>query len=131
VTCLSIDFPVKKCDWAWLLDKLRFRWTEETLDVFQDNAERFKLDGARGFTLDLGARLVLRGERTLASFDEIEGFVLEVHEYVDIADTFRLILTRVGKCDIFIGDTKDQLTCSRLAARMSALTGKPVMTRCV
>ena len=118
-----------KCDWTWLRDKFRFRWTKETLDVFQDNAERFKLDGARGFTLDLGARLVLRDERTLASFDEIEGLVLEVHEYVDIGDSFGLILSRVGKGDVFIGDTKDQLTCSRLAARMSALTGKPVITR--
>jgi hypothetical protein len=129
VTCLCIDFPVKKCDWAWLRDKLRFRWTKETLDVFQDNAERFKLDGARGFTPDLEARLVLRGERALAPFDEIEDFVLEVHEYVDIADTFRLILSRVGKYDILVGGTKDQLTCSRVAARMGALTGKPVVAR--
>jgi hypothetical protein len=120
---------VKTYDWAWLRDKLRFRWTEETLDVFQDNPERFKLNGARGFTLDLRARLVLRDERNLASFDEIQSFVLEVRQYSDIADTFRLILSRIGKSDIFIGDTKDQLTCSRLAARMSALTGKPVVTR--
>jgi len=120
---------VKTYDWARLRDKLRFRWTEETLDVFQDNAERFKLDSAHGFTLDLRARLVLRDERHLASFDEIQSFVLEVRQYSDIADTFRLILSRVGKRDIFIGDTKDQLTCSRLAARMSALTGKPVVAR--
>jgi hypothetical protein len=120
---------VKTYDWAWLRDKFRFRWSRETLDVFQDNAERFKLDGARGFTLDLRTRLVLRDGRTLASFDEIESFALEVHQHSDIADTFRLILIRVGKCDIFIGDTKDQLTCSRLAARMSALTGKPVVAR--
>jgi hypothetical protein len=120
---------VKTYDWAWLRDKFRFRLRKETLDVFQDNAERFKLDGARGFTLDLGARLVLRDERTLASFDEIESFVLEVHEHRDIADTFRLILRRIGRCDIFIGDTKDQVNCSRLAARMSGLTGKPVVAR--
>ena len=120
---------MKRYDWAWLRDSFRFRWSKETLDVFQDNAERFKLDSARGFTLDLRARLVLRDERTLASFDEIESFVLEVHEDHDIGDTFRLILCRVGKCDIFIGDAKDQLNCSRVAARMSTLTGKPVVAR--
>ena len=120
---------MKTYDWAWLRDKLRFRLRKETLDVFQDNAERFKLDGPRGFTLDLAARLVLRDERTLVSFDEIESFVLEVHEHRDIADTFRLILRRIGKRDIFIGDTRDQVNCSRLAARMSRLTGKPVVAR--
>jgi hypothetical protein len=120
---------MKRYDWAWLRDKFRFRWSKETLDVFQDNEERFKLDSARGFTLDLTARLVLRDERTLASFDEIESFVLEVHEDRDVGDTFRLILGRVGNCDIFIGDTKDQLNCSRLATRMSTLTGKPVVAR--
>jgi hypothetical protein len=116
-------------DWAWLRDKLRFRWSKETLEVFQDNAERFKVDSARGFTLDLRARLALRDEHRLASFDEIESFVVEVYENRDTGETFRLILGRVGKCDIFIGDTKDQLNCSRLAARMSTLTGKPVVTR--
>jgi hypothetical protein len=120
---------VKRYDWPWLRDKFRFRLSKETLNVFQDNEERFKLDSARGFTLDLGARLALRGERTLASFDEIESFVLEVHENREVGDTFRLILSRVGKCDIFIGDTKDQLSGSRLAARMSTLTGKPVVAR--
>jgi hypothetical protein len=120
---------MKKHDWVWLRDRLRFRWRKETLDVFQDNEERFKLDGARGFTLDLRARLALRDERTLASFDEIESFVLEVHEDHDIGDTFRLILARVGKCDIFVGDSKDQLDCSRIAARMGTLTGKPVVAR--
>jgi hypothetical protein len=120
---------MKRYDWAWLRDKFRFRWSMETLDVFQDNEERFKLDGAHGFTLDLKARLALRDERTLASFDEIEGFVLEVHENSDVGDTFRLILGRVGKCDIFIGESKDQVNCSRLAARMSTLTGKPVVAR--
>ena len=85
-------------------------FAEETLDVFQDNEERFKLDGARGFTLDLRARLALRDERTLASFDEIESFVIEVHEDRDIGDTFKLILGRVGKYDIFIGDTKEPLS---------------------
>jgi hypothetical protein len=119
----------KRYDWAWLRDRLRFRWSKETLDVFQDNEERFKLDSARGFTLDLRARLALRDERALAWFDEIESFVLEVQENRDIGDTFRLILGRVGKCDIFIGDTKDQLNCSRLAARMGTLTGKPVVAR--
>lgn len=120
---------MKRYDWPWLRDKFRFRWSQETLDVFQDNEERFKLHGARGFTLDLKARFALRDERTLASFDEIESFVLEVHENREVGDTFRLILSRVGKCDIFIGDTKDQLSCSRLAARMSTLTGKPVVAR--
>ena len=120
---------MKRHDWVWLRDRLRFRWRKETLDVFQDNEERFKLDGARGFTLDLRARLALRDERTLASFDEIESFVLEVHEDHDIGDTFRLILGRVGKCDIFVGDSKDQLNCSRIAARMGTLTGKPVVVR--
>jgi len=38
-------------------------------------------------------------------------------------------LRRIGKCDIFIGDTNDQVNCSRLAARMSGLTGKPVVAR--
>ena len=120
---------MKRHDWAWLRDKFRFRWSKETLDVFQDNQERFKLDSARGFTLDLSARLALRDERPLASFDEIESFMLEVHENTEVGDTYRLVLRRVGKCDIFIGDTKDQLNCSRLAARMSALTGKPVVAR--
>ena len=120
---------MKRHDWVWLRDRLRFRWRKETLDVFQDNEERFKLDGARGFTLDLRARLALRDERTLASFDDIESFVLEVHEDHDIGDTFRLILARVGKCDIFVGDSKDQLNCSRIAARMGTLTGKPVVVR--
>jgi hypothetical protein len=120
---------MKRHDWVWLRDRLRFRWRKETLDVFQDNEERFKLDGARGFTLDLRARLALRDERTLASFDDIESFVLEVHEDHDIGDTFRLILGRVGKCDIFVGDSKDQLNCSRIAARMGTLTGKPVVVR--
>ena len=46
---------MKTYDWAWLRDKFRFRLRKETLDVFQDNAQRFKLDSARGFTLDLGA----------------------------------------------------------------------------
>lgn len=120
---------MKRHDRAWLRDNLRFRWSKETLDVFQDNEERFKLDSARGFTLDLRARLALGDERTLASFDEIESFVLEVHEDRDIGDTFRLILGRVGKCDISIGDSKDQLNCSRVAARMSTLTSKPVVAR--
>jgi hypothetical protein len=120
---------MKWIDWPWLRDKFRFRWSKETLEVFQDNAERFKLDSARGFTLDLRARLAVRDERALASFDEIECFVVEVHQNHDIGDSFRLILGRVGKCDIFIGDTKDQLACTRLAARMSTLTGKPVVAR--
>jgi len=120
---------MKKLDWAWLRDKFRFRWSKETLEVFQDNDARFKLDSARGFTLDLRARVALRDERILASFDEIENFVVEVHEDRRVGDTFRLILGRVGKCDIFIGDTKDQLGCSELAARMSTLTGKPVVAR--
>jgi hypothetical protein len=79
--------------------------------------------------LDPKTRLALRDERALASFDEIESFVIEVYANREIGDTFRLILGRVGKCDIFIGDTKDQFHCSRLAARMSTLTGKPVVTR--
>jgi len=120
---------MKKRDWAWLRDKLRFRWSKETLDVFQDNEERFKLDSTRGFTLDLKGRLVLRDERPLASFDEIESFVVEVCENREIGDTFRLILSRVGKCDIFIGGIQRQLECSEIAARMGALTGKPVVTR--
>jgi hypothetical protein len=72
-------------------DQFRFRWSKETLDVFQDNEERFQLDRARGFTLDLTARLALRDERPLASFDEIESFVLEVHEGADVGDTYRLV----------------------------------------
>jgi len=120
---------MKSFDWAWLRDKLRFRWSKETLEIFQDNEERFKLDSACGFTLDLRARVALRDECTLASFDEIENFVIEVHEDRRIGDTFRLILGRIGKYDIFIGDTKDQLGCSELAARMSKLTGKPVVAR--
>ena len=120
---------MKRLDWAWLRDKFRFRWSTETLEVFQDNEARFKLDNARGFTLDLKARVALRDGRTLASFDEIESFVVEVHEDRRMGDTFRLILARVGKWDIFIGDTKDQLGCSELAARMSTLTGKPVVAR--
>ena len=120
---------MKRYDWAWLRDKFRFRWSKETLDVFQDNEERFKLDSARGFTLELSARLAIRDERTLAPFDGIESFVLEVHENREVGDTFKLILSRVGKCDILIDDTKDQLRCSRLAARMSTLTGKPVVAR--
>jgi len=120
---------MKSHDWAWLRDKLRFRWCEETLDVFQDNTERFKLDSARGFTLDLRHRVALRDERPLASFDEIEGFVIEVHQTSRVGETYWLVLGRVGKCDIFIGRTKDQLICSELAARMSTLTGKPVTTR--
>jgi len=125
----SREVSVKRYDWPWLRDKFRFRWGKETLEVFQDNEGRFKLDGARGFTLDLRARVARRDERTLASFDEIEGFVVEVRENRDVGDTFRLILGRVGKCDMFIGDTKDQLNCSWLAARMSTLTGKPVVAR--
>ena len=120
---------MKRYDWAWLRDKFRFRWSKQTLDVFQDNEERLRLDSARGFTLELRGRLALREERTLASFDEIESFVIEVHEDRDTGDTFKLILGRVGKCDIFIGDTKDQLNCSRLAALMSTLTGEPVVAR--
>jgi hypothetical protein len=65
---------VKRHDWAWLRDQFRFRWSKETLDVFQDNEERFQLDSARGFTLDLTARLALRDERPL----DIESFVLGV-----------------------------------------------------
>ena len=120
---------MKTVDWPWLRDKFRLRWSKETLEVFQDNAERFKLDSPRGFTLDLRGRLVLRDERALASFDEIESFVVEVYQNRDMGDTFRLMLGRIGKCDIFIGDTKDQLACTRLAARMSTLTGKPVVAR--
>ena len=36
---------------------------------------------------------------------------------------------RGEKQEIVIGDTKDQLDCSRLAARMSTLTGKAVVAR--
>ena len=120
---------MKGRDWVWLRDKCRFRWSQETLDVFQDNEERLILDSARGFTLDLKARLVLRDRRVLVSFDEIESFAIEVRETSRVGDTYKLILARVGKCDIVIGDTKDQLNCSRLAARMSALTGKRVVAR--
>jgi hypothetical protein len=119
---------MKVHDWVWLRDSLRLRWSWDTLDVFQDNEERLMLDSARGFTLDLRSRVALRDGRVLASFDEIENFAIEGHDS-DVGDRYRLFLARVGKCDILIGETSRELDCSRLAARMSTLTGKSVVAR--
>jgi hypothetical protein len=118
---------MKVHDWVWLRDSFRLR-LRDTLEVFQDNDERLMLDSARGFTLDLRSRRALRDGRILASFAGIESFVIEV-EYSDAGDKYKLILARVGKCDILVGETRQQLECSRLAARMSTLTGKPVVAR--
>ena len=83
---------------------------------------------ARGFMLDLRSRQARRDGRVLASFREIESFAIEI-ESSDAGDRYRLVLARVGKCDILIGETRHQLECSRIAARMSTLTGKPVVAR--
>jgi hypothetical protein len=120
---------VKRCDWAWLRDAFRLRWTMDTLEVFQDNDERFKLDFAGGFTLDLKQKVAKRNDRVLATFAQIESFVVEIRENSDVGDSWKLILARNGRWDIEIGRTKDQLQCARLAARMSTLTGKPVVAR--
>lgn len=120
---------MKRPDLAWLRDTFRLRWTTDTLEVFQDNDERFKLDFAGGFTLDLKQKVARRNDRVLATFGEIESFVVEVRENREVGDSWKLILARAGKWDIGIGRTKDQLHCSRLAARMSTLTGKPVVAR--
>jgi hypothetical protein len=119
---------MKARDWVWLRDSLRLRLRGDTLDVFQDNEERFMLDSARGFMLDLKSRQALRDGRALASFHEIESFVIAVQSG-DAGDRYRLFLARAGKCDILIGETTYQLECSRLAAQMSTLTGKPVVAR--
>jgi len=119
---------MKTRDWTWLRDSLRLRLRSDALEVFQDNNERLMLDSARGFTLDLRSRLALRDGRVLASFAGIESFAIEI-ESSDAGDRYRLFLARAGKCDILIGETRHQLECSRIAARMGTLTGKPVVAR--
>ncbi|MFN0039476.1 MAG: hypothetical protein ACKVP2_08200 [Burkholderiales bacterium] len=116
-------------DLIGLLDSLRLRWRHDSLEVFQDNEERFVLDDADGLTLDHRRRIVRRGGRVLADFAEVECIRIRTCDEARNAVHWKLYLGRIRKRDLVIGRTEDQLQGSRVAARMATLLDKPVVVR--
>jgi hypothetical protein len=115
--------------WSALGDAVwRILWYGDALDIIEDTPQRLVVKSARGrFTFDQARRAVLKKDRLLARFDEIEQIELETVTIDSNKQHWSLRLGRERRSSIYIGRTIDDVQASIVAAHIGTVTGKPVV----
>jgi len=106
----------------------RFLWYGDSLEILEDAPERLVVKSARGvFSFDRLRRAVLRKDRILVRFEEIDSIDLQTAPLRGNNTHWSVWLVSERGSRLYIGRTIDDVQASIVAAHIAKVTGKPVI----